>query len=122
MSVEVRLGKLEAQHKNLDANQHSLARVCADIKNIALTNQHDIAGVKTDVACMKTDIVCMKTDIAGLKGCIAALTEATHAGFKRTDERHDELVKEVREFKQETRERFDQLELLIRQLLPNANN
>ncbi|PJE78772.1 Chromosome partition protein Smc [invertebrate metagenome] len=35
---------------------------------------------------------------------IAALAEATYAGFKRTDEK------------------IDHLELLIRQLLPNANN
>ena len=76
MSVEARLEKLETQHKQLDANQHSLARTCADIKNIALTNQHDIAGLKTS---------------------ITVLAEATYAGFKRVDEQHNELVKEVRE-------------------------
>ncbi len=82
MSEEARLKKLEAQHKALDANQHSLAKVCADIKTIALTNQHDIAGIKA---------------------CITALAEATHAGFERADKQHNEFVKE-------TRERFDQLD------------
>ena len=87
MSVEARLDKLEVQHKQIDAEIHGLARVCADIKNIALTNQYDISG---------------------LKASVAALAEATHAGFKRTDEKIEHL---------ETR--FDQLELLIRQSLPN---
>ena len=137
MSVETRLDNLESQHKQIDANQHSLAKICADIKNIALTNQHDIASLKVDVAGIKTDIGGLKTDIHGVKACIAALAEATHAGFRRTDEQHNELVQEVREFKQETRERFDrleqetrefkqetrerfdQLELLIRQSLPS---
>ncbi|MCW7554850.1 hypothetical protein NX722_19960 [Endozoicomonas gorgoniicola] len=121
-SVEARLDKLEAQHRNLDKEVHGLARVCADIKNIALTNQHDIASLTT---------------------CVKSLAEATHAGFKRADEQHLEFVKETRErfdrvekqhseFVKETRERFDrvderfervderfdQLELLIRQRLP----
>ena len=99
-SVEARLDKLEAQHRNLDAEVHGLARVCADIKNIALTNQHDIAG---------------------LTACVKALAEATHAGFKRADEQHSEFVKETRErfdrieqqhseFVKETRERFDRVD------------
>ena len=110
-SVEARLDKLEAQHHNLDKEVHGLARVCADIKNIALTNQHDIAG---------------------LTACVKALAEATHAGFKRADEQHLEFVKETRERFEHVDERFehvdkrfehvdkrfDQLELLIRQRLP----
>ena len=39
-----------------------------------------------------------------------------------TRERFERQDKEFSEFKQETRGRFDQLEMLIRQLLPNANN
>ncbi|WP_422136113.1 hypothetical protein [Endozoicomonas sp. ALD040] len=143
MSLEVRLEKLETQHRNLDADVHSLARVCADIKNIALTNQHDIAGLKLDVSGVKTDL-------AGVKACIAALTEATHAGFKRADEQHNEFVRETRQrfdehdkrfdehdkrfdehdkrFDEVDRrfdkvdERFDRLELLIRQRIPNTQN
>ncbi|MCW7555675.1 hypothetical protein NX722_24215 [Endozoicomonas gorgoniicola] len=101
MSVEARLEKLETQHKQLDANQHSLAKVCADIKTIALTNQHDIAGLKVDVAGVKSDL--------------AALTQATLAGFKRNDEQHEETRQEIAELNR----RFDQLELLIRQSLPS---
>ena len=126
-SVEERLDKLEQQHKNLDADLHSLAKVCADIKNIALTNQHDIAGLKVN---------------------LSALAEATHAGFKRVDEQHNEFVQETRErfdnvdkrfesvdqrfdnvdkrFESVDQrfdnmdKRFDQLELLIRQLHPSS--
>ena len=93
MSLEARVEKLEEHHKQMDASLHGLARVCADIKNIALANQHDIAAVKSDVG--------------GLSACVKALADATHAGFKRTDEKIEQL--EVR---------FDQLELLIRQSLP----
>lgn len=133
MSLEARIEKLEEQHRQADANMHSLAKVCADIKNIALTNQHDIAELKTDVAKLKADVAELKADVAGLKtdvtgltACVQALAEATHAGFIRTDEQHNALVKEFHEFKQETREkfdkletRFDQLELLIRQSRPS---
>ncbi|MGI9275857.1 MAG: hypothetical protein ACR2PT_13580 [Endozoicomonas sp.] len=136
MSVEARLENLETQHKQLDANQHSLARVCADIKNIALTNQHDIAGLKVDVAevkaglegvkteldgvktkldgvkieldgvkieldGVKTELDGVKADLEGVKSNLVALTQATLAGFERTDEK------------------IDQLELLIRQRLPS---
>ena len=90
MSLEVRVEKLEEHHKQMDENLHSLVKVTAEIKNICMANQHDIAG---------------------LKASISALAEAAHAGFKRSDEQHNEFVKE-------TRERFDQLELLIRQALP----
>ena len=104
MSVEARLDKLEEQHRVLDANLHSLAKVCAEVKNIALTNQHDIAGLKVDLAGLKVNV-------AGLEQCIAALAEATHAGFRRTDEKIDAVDHKV-----------DQLELLIRQLIPSASN
>ena len=90
MSLEARVEKLEEHHKQMDANLHSLVKVTAEIKNISMANQHDIAG---------------------LKSAIGALAEATHVGFRKSDEQHNEFVKE-------TRERFDQLELLIRQLLP----
>ncbi|MGI9278214.1 MAG: hypothetical protein ACR2PX_01080 [Endozoicomonas sp.] len=136
MSVESRLDKLEEQHRQLDANQHGLAKVCADIKNIALTNQHDIAGLKIDVSSVKSDL--------------AALVQATMAGFKRCDEQHketnariDQLEKRFDQTDMENRtrfdqvdkqfeqvdnrfdqvdKRFDQLELLIRQLIPQARN
>ena len=41
---------------------------------------------------------------------------------KKIDQRFDEVQAEQADFKQETRGRFDQLELLIRQLLPNNPN
>lgn len=105
-------------------------------KNIALTNQHDITGLKLDVSGVKTDL-------AAVKACIAALTEATHVGFKRADEQHNTFVKETRQrfdehdkrFDQvdqrfdkvderfdKVDERFDRLELLIRQRIPNTQN
>ena len=130
MSIESRLDNLEEKYRNHDADLHSLARVCADIKNIALTNQHDIAGVKVDVAGLKTDIAGIKKDSAETKACIAALAEATYAGFKRTDEKIDQLEQKLDtrtdqideridklEAKFDTR--FDQLDLLIRQLHPS---
>ncbi len=87
MSLESRVVSLEEHHKQMDANLHSLAKVCADIKNIALTNQHDIAGLKTSVA---------------------ALAEATHAGFRLADEQHKDFVREVRERFDQHDKRFDQ--------------
>ncbi len=114
MNIETRIGVLEESHKNLDADVHSLARVIADIKNIVLTNQHDIAGlkidvagvkkdissVKSDVTYVKSDVTYVKSDVTGLKSCVAALAEATCAGFQRADE-------QLNDFKQETRERFN---------------
>ena len=41
---------------------------------------------------------------------------------KKIDQRFDQMQAEQADFKQETRGRFDQLELLIRQLLPNNPN
>ncbi|MGI9282881.1 MAG: hypothetical protein ACR2PX_25065 [Endozoicomonas sp.] len=91
MLLEARVEKLEEQHKQMDENLHSLVKVTAEIKNICMSNQHDIATVRAS---------------------ISALADATHAGFKRADEQHNEFVKE-------SRERFDQLELLIRQSIPS---
>ncbi|WP_422135894.1 hypothetical protein [Endozoicomonas sp. ALD040] len=143
MSVESRLEKLEEQHRQLDANQHGLAKVCADTKNIALTNQHDIAGLKIEVSSVRSDL--------------AALIQATMAGFKRSDEQHRETQARIDRLELETRtrfeqvdnrfeemdnrfeqmdnrfeqmdnrfeqmdKRFDQLELLFRQMIPQARN
>ena len=94
MHLETRVEKLEEHHKQMDTCTHGLARTCADIKNIALTNQHDIATVKSDISNLSTNL--------------KALTDATHAGFRRADEQHNEFVKE-------TREHFDQLETRLDQ-------
>lgn len=42
--------------------------------------------------------------------------------FDQHDERFHQQDRKISAFRQETLERFDQLELLIRQLLPNANH
>ncbi|WP_422472969.1 hypothetical protein [Endozoicomonas sp. ALB032] len=96
MSVESRLEKLEEQHRQLDANQHGLAKVCADTKNIALTNQHDIAGLKIEVSSVRSDL--------------AALIQATMAGFKRSDEQHRETQARIDRLELETRTRFEQVD------------
>ena len=90
MSLEARVTKLEEHHKQMDANLHSLVKVIVEIKNIAMANQHDIAG---------------------LKSAIAALAEATLAGFRKVDEQHNAFVKETHEqhnaFVEETREQHN---------------
>ncbi|KEQ19230.1 hypothetical protein [Endozoicomonas numazuensis] len=65
-SIEARLDKLEIQHKNLDADMHSLVKVCAEVKNIALTNQSDITGLKLDVSDVINDIADVKNDVNSL--------------------------------------------------------
>lgn len=130
MSVEARLDRLEVQHKSIDAEIHGLARVCADTKNIALTNQHDIAGLKMDVVGVKSDLAALaQATLSGFKRNdeqheethqkIAALTDAMLAAFIKADKQRNDFVKEVRERFERQEKRFDQLELLIRQSLPS---
>ncbi|MGI9278121.1 MAG: hypothetical protein ACR2PX_00565 [Endozoicomonas sp.] len=134
-SIEARLDKLEVQHKNLDSDVHSLAKVCAEIKNISLTNQSDVTGLKLDVADVINDIADVKNDVESVKDHVIALTAATHAGFMRTDKRFDEMdtrftermdqmdnkfTERMDQMDNKFSERFEQLELLIRQLHPTS--
>ena len=94
MSLEARVDVLEVNYSTLDESLHSLVRAVADIKGIVLENRDLL--IKHD---KKLDQ--QGKEIAALKSCITALADATYAGFKSTDKK------------------IDQLELLIRQLLPS---
>ena len=54
MSLEARVDKLEEHHKQMDANLHSLVKVIAEIKNISMANQYNIAGLKGYIALVFT--------------------------------------------------------------------
>ena len=56
--------------------------------------------------------------LAGIEGTVALILKE-QMDLKKGQA---ELKKELTDFKEETRRRFDQLELLIRQLLPNTSN
>ena len=94
MGLEARVELLEIKHSHLDESVHSLAKVVADIKGTMLErfDQQD-------------------REMAGLKVCITALAEATHAGFKRSDEEQAKLQKHLEQHDQ----RFDQIDKRLEQ-------
>ncbi|WP_422139549.1 hypothetical protein [Endozoicomonas sp. ALC020] len=104
MSLEARVERLEEQHRQMDANMHSLVKVCADTQSITMTNQHDIADLKLDIAGVKSEVIRVKSDLS-------ALTQATLAGFKRVDERfeeHDRRFDKIDKRLDEHDRRFDE--------------
>ena len=109
MSLEARVEQLESHFDSLDNAVRSLIKITGETHQIVLENQRE-NRLKFQQIEQRFDQQERRAD--KLESAIAALAEATHAGFKRADEQHNEVVKE-------TRERFDQLELLIRQSLPN---
>ncbi|MGI9273964.1 MAG: hypothetical protein ACR2PT_03775 [Endozoicomonas sp.] len=120
MSLEARVDILESKVRNQDDDMHSLAKVVAEIKNITLANQHDIAGLKASIAALA------EATLAGFKRVDARFKEVD-ARFEQVDAKIDRVHKDMAEFKQENRERFeqvdarfDQLELLIRQRFPSS--
>ena len=57
----------------------------------------------------------IRNTLTNVVGIVGKTRSEMHQSFDQQDKRFDQLNQEVRE-------RFDQLELLIRQLLPNASH
>ncbi len=95
--IEVRVTSLEDKVETLDDAVRNLIKITGETHQIVLENQRE-NRIRFDQQDQRMD---------RLESAIATLAEATHAGFKRADERFDQHDK-----------RFDQLELLIRQRLP----
>lgn len=101
MSLEKRVERLESHFDSLDSAVRSLIKITGETHQIVLENQRE-NRIRFDQQDRRME---------KMESSITALAEATHTGFERVDERLDQHDK-----------RFDQLELLIRQLLPNSNN
>lgn len=91
MSLEHRAQRLESYFESLDNAVHRLIEITGETQKIVMENQREnrLCFAQRD------------RELSEIKTAIGALTEATHAGFKRSDEK------------------IEQLELLIRQRLPN---
>ena len=97
MSLEVRVEQLESHFDSLDSAVRSLIKITGDTHQIVLDNQREnrLRFQQIEQRFDQQD-----REITELRSSLAALIDATHAGFKRSDEK------------------IDQLELLIRQSLP----
>ena len=118
MSLEARVTSLENKFETLDDAVRNLIKITGETHQILLENQRE-NRIRFDQQDCRMD---------RLESAIATLAEATHAGFKRVDERleqHDQRFDQVdkrfdlidQRFGQVDK-RFDQLELLIRQSRP----
>ncbi|WP_257276167.1 hypothetical protein, partial [Endozoicomonas sp. SESOKO4] len=91
--------------ESLDNAVHRLIEITGETQKIVLENQREnrLRFDKIEKHLGEHDKRFDQHDreLSNIKAAIGALTEATHAGFKRSDEK------------------IDQLELLIRQRLPN---
>ena len=123
MSLEKRVEQLESHFDSLDSAVRSLIKITADTHREILATRQEMREYQQENRLRFAQLeqenrlrfaqleqenrlrfAQLESELSEAKAVTAALTEATHAGFKRTDEK------------------IDQLELLIRQLLPNANN
>lgn len=129
MSLEQRVQRLESHFDSLDGAVRSLIKITGETHKIILENQKEnrlrFQQIERRLDMQDKEIAALKADVSVLKSDVSALTKATFAGFKRSDEQLNEFKLETRErfdqldaFKLETRERFDQLEMLIRQCIP----
>ena len=105
---------LRQQHRTLDEAVHSLAKETANIKNIELKNQESISVLKDDVGTIRGDVGMLKGDVSTLKGNVGILK-----GDVNTLKNDMTVVKaRLTALEHKVDERFDQMELLIRQLRP----
>ena len=94
----------------VDRLEEHMVRVEEDVtilKEDTSALKEDMISVKADVNDLKDDVSVLKEDMTLVKGDISELKQGM-SGVKNHLSNHDK--------------RFDQLEMLIRQLLPNANN
>ena len=98
MSLEARAEQLESHFDSLDNAVRSLIKITGETHQIVLENQRE-NRIRFDQQDRRME---------KLESAVNALADATHAGFKRSDEQHAE-----------TQEQIKQLELLIRQSRPN---
>lgn len=78
-----------------------------------------IESLNGKVGALNGKVGALSGEVGALGGEVGALNGKVESLNCKVDKHFDQQDKELREFKQETRERFDQLELLIRQLIPN---
>ncbi|MCW7552614.1 hypothetical protein NX722_08110 [Endozoicomonas gorgoniicola] len=104
MGLEARVDRLESHFDALDGSVRSLISITGDTHQEILATRQEMREYQRENR-IRFDQQERRMD--KLESSINALTDATLAGFKRSDEQHEE-----------TRERFDQLELLIRQSFP----
>ena len=75
MSLETRVDTLEKQHQSLYNTIHGLVKAMADIKHIALKNQHEIIGVKVNLSGIQAEVTGVKEDVS-------ELAQSTMSGFQ----------------------------------------
>ncbi|WP_257283060.1 hypothetical protein [Endozoicomonas sp. SESOKO1] len=106
MSLEARVEKLESHFDSLDSAVRNLIKITGDTHQEILATRQEmrIRFAEQDRRFDQQDreISTFKSDVTVLKSNVAALTEAVLAGFRRSDEK------------------TDQLELLIRQRFPTS--
>ncbi|MTI14615.1 hypothetical protein [Sansalvadorimonas verongulae] len=122
MSLEARVEQLESHFDSLDSAVRSLVKITGETHQEILATRQEMREYQQE---NRLRFAHHDREISGVKADVSALAEAMLAGFKKSDEQHNEFVKETRErFDQQDRRfdqqdrRFDQLELLIRQSLP----
>lgn len=98
MSLEARVEQLESHFDSLDSAVRSLIEITGDTHQEILATRQE----------MRTRFAQQDRELAGVKADVSALAEAMLAGFRRSDEQHAETQEQIR-----------QLELLVRQRLPN---
>ncbi len=98
MSLEVRIEQLESHFDSLDSAVRSLIEITGDTHQEILATRREMREYQQE---NRLRFAQHDRELSEIKAAIGALTEATYAGFKRSDEK------------------IEQLELLIRQHLPN---
>ena len=97
MALEARVEHLESHFDSLDSAVRSLIKITGDTHQEIVATRQEMREYQQE---NRLRFAQQDRDTTELKRAVSALTEATHAGFKRSDEK------------------IDQLELLIRQSLP----
>ena len=103
MGLEKRVKQLESHFDSLplDSAVRSLIKITGETHQEILATRQEMREYQQE---NRLRFAQQDREITELKSAVVALSEATHAGFRRSDEK------------------TDQLELLIRQLLPNSTN
>ncbi|MCW7553858.1 hypothetical protein NX722_14730 [Endozoicomonas gorgoniicola] len=111
MGLEARVERLESHFDSLDSAIRSLITITGETHQVVLENQREnrlrFQQIDNRFDQQERRMDKLESSIDKLESSINVLADATLAGFKRSDEQHEEA-----------RERFDQLELLIRQSFP----
>ena len=101
MSLEQRVERLDSQFDSLDSAVRNLIKITGETHQIIQENQRE-NRIRFDQQDRKIEHLSEKVEAT--RRDLSALTAATYAGFKRSDEQYSEMLTHVK-----------QLELLIRQ-------